>query len=85
MGRSPGAGRWAGAGRREGWFVSPQAALDDYGVVIDGDALTVDTAATAAKREAIRNARGNTGLFHRFGYFDSESEELEWVNRNIPR
>jgi len=66
-------------------FVSPQAALDDYGVVIDGDALTVDLAATAAKREAIRNARGNTGLFHRFGYFDSEAEELEWVNRNIPR
>ena len=52
-------------------FVSPQAALDDYGVVIDGDALTVDMAATAAKREAIRNGRGNTGLFHRFGYFDS--------------
>ena len=66
-------------------FVSARAALDDYGVVIDGDALTVDLAATAAKREAIRNARGNIGLFHRFGYFDSEAEELEWVNRNIPR
>ena len=66
-------------------FVSRQAALHDYGVVIDGDALTVDMAATAARREEIRNARGNTGLFHRFGYFDSAAEELEWVNRNIPR
>ena len=66
-------------------FVSLPAALDGYGVVIDGDALTVDAAATAAKRDEMRNARGGTGLFHRFGYFDSEAEELEWVNRNIPR
>ena len=47
--------------------------------------MTVDAAATDAKRAEIRSARGKTGLFHRFGYFDSEAEELEWVNRNIPR
>ena len=66
-------------------FVSIPAALDDYGVVIDEVAMTVDAAATDAKRAEIRNARGKTGLFHRFGYFDSAAEELEWVNRNIPR
>ena len=66
-------------------FVSMRAALDDYGVVIDADAMVVDAAATDAKRAEIRSARGKTGLFHRFGYFDSEAEELEWVNRNIPR
>ena len=66
-------------------FVSPESALNDYGVVIHEDGMGVDAAATVAKRKEIRNARGRTGLFHRFGYFDSEAEELEWVNRNIPR
>jgi len=66
-------------------FVSLQSALNDYGVVIAEDGLAVDAAATAAKREQMRAGRGKTGLFHRFSYFDSEAEELEWVNRNIPR
>lgn len=66
-------------------FVSPESALNDYGVVIPEDGTAVDAAATAAKREQMRAGRGKTGLFHRFGYFDSEAEELEWVNRNIPR
>ncbi len=66
-------------------FVSTEAARNEYGVVIDADAMVVDAAATDAKRAEIRSARGKTGLFHRFGYFDSEAEELEWVNRNIPR
>ena len=66
-------------------FVSPEAALKDYGVVIDEGGLVVDIAATVARRDEIRNARGKTGLFHRFDYFDSEAEELEWVNRHIPR
>ena len=66
-------------------FVSPEAALDTYGVVIDADAQTVDLVSTEVRREEIRKCRGSTGLFHRFGYFDSDAEELEWVNRNIPR
>ena len=66
-------------------FVSREAALAAYGVVIDADAQAVDLTATEVRREAIRRERGSTGLFHRFGYFDSDAEELEWVNRNIPR
>ena len=66
-------------------FVSPQAALNDYGVVLDEPGMAVDAAATAAKRNEMRSDRSKTGLFHRFGYFDSEAEELEWVNRNMPR
>ena len=66
-------------------FVSLSGALDSYGVVIDPVSLTVDAPGTDARRGDIRLARGGTKLFHRFDYFNSEAEELEWVNRNIPR
>ena len=66
-------------------FVSVEAALEHYGVVIDPGALTLDASATESKRREIREARGKTKLFHRFGYFDSEEEEFEWVKRNLPR
>ena len=66
-------------------FVSISGAMESYGVIIDPDSLTVDGTRTEAKRDHIRRARGNTRLFHRFNYFDSEAEEFEWVNRNIPR
>ena len=66
-------------------FVSVQSALDNYGVVMDPAGTAVDAAGTEARRRDIRRARGGTKLFHRFNYFDTESEELEWVNRNIPR
>jgi N-methylhydantoinase B len=38
-------------------FVSERAARDDYGVVLAGDLLLVDEAATAALRNAMRKAR----------------------------
>ncbi len=66
-------------------FVSLSGALDSYGVVIDPVSLTVDAPGTDARRRDLRLARGGTKLFHRFDYFNSEAEELEWVNRNIPR
>ena len=39
-------------------YVSAEAARDDYGVVIDTAAWTVDEAATAARREALRAGSG---------------------------
>ena len=66
-------------------FVSLDSARDSYGVVIGLDALNVDTDATLAERAAIRAGRGDTKMFHRFNYFDTESEEYDWINRNIPR
>ena len=66
-------------------FVSPESALEHYGVVIDSADLTVDEGASRAKRKGISAARGRTKLFHRFEYFDSEKEELEWVKRHLPR
>jgi hypothetical protein len=41
--------------------------------------------ATTAKREELQKSRGPTKLFHRFNYFDTAEEELEWVEKNIPR
>src|SRR3954454_17948406 len=38
-------------------FVSERAARDDYGVVLSGDPLVVDDAATAALRNDMRKAR----------------------------
>jgi N-methylhydantoinase B len=89
-----GGGGWGDPLEREGelvlddvkdGFVSPEAALNDYGVLIDVRTLAIDMGATIAKREEMRRGRGKTRLFHRFDYFDSEAEELEWVNRNMPR
>ena len=66
-------------------FVSLDAARESYGVMIDPDTLNVDSDATLAQRETIRAGRGDTGMFHRFNYFNTEAEEYEWITRNIPR
>ena len=66
-------------------FVSAEAARDSYGVIIDPDSRTVDERATEAQRKHLRIVRGGTKMFHRFQYFQTESEEFEWINRNIPR
>ena len=66
-------------------FVSLEAALERYGVAIDPDTLEVDTRGSETRREEIRKARGETKLFHRFEYFQTEAEELEWVNKHMPR
>jgi N-methylhydantoinase B len=39
-------------------LLSAQKAADDYGVIVDTTRWTVDAAATAARREEIRRARG---------------------------
>ena len=41
-------------------LVGLESARDDYGVVIDATALTVDEAATARRRSELRSARGWT-------------------------
>jgi N-methylhydantoinase B len=66
-------------------FVSLDAALTRYGVVVDPDSLTADISGTEARRTDIRKTRGAIKLFHRFDYFSTESEELEWVNKHMPR
>jgi N-methylhydantoinase B len=66
-------------------FVSADAALERYGVVIDPVTLEVDVSGTESRRNDIRKARGSTKLFHRFDYFDTAEEELEWVNKRLPR
>ena len=66
-------------------FVSVDAAQNSYGVVIDPETMVVDQRATTAKREELQKSRGPTKLFHRFNYFDTAEEELEWVEKNIPR
>ena len=44
------------------------------------------TIATTAKRQELQTSWGSTKLFHLFEYFDTaEEEELEWVERYIPR
>ena len=66
-------------------FVSLEAARDSYGVVIEPEAAEVDSKATHALRASIRDSRGNTKMFHRFNYFNTESEEYEWITQNISR
>jgi N-methylhydantoinase B len=66
-------------------FVSVEAARDSYGVVINPETNQVDQLATESQRDQIRVARGDTKMFHRFNYFQTEAEEYEWINRNIPR
>jgi N-methylhydantoinase B len=41
-------------------FVSRRSAFDDYGVVFQGESFDVDEAATAARREELREQRGWT-------------------------
>ena len=57
-------------------FVSVEAARDSYGVVIDLEAQRADESATEVQRKHIRAARGDTKMFHRFNYFQTESEEF---------
>jgi N-methylhydantoinase B len=52
-----------------GGFVSAQSARDEYGVIIDVAAETVDLAATEAHRSA---HRWQTKLLHRRDYFDPD-------------
>ncbi|MGE0315935.1 MAG: hydantoinase B/oxoprolinase family protein [Lautropia sp.] len=53
-----------------GEFVSVESARDDYGVIVDVDAESVDVAASESLR---RERRWPTGLVHREGYFDEAS------------
>jgi N-methylhydantoinase B len=66
-------------------FVSVGAAEFSYGVVIDPDTLVIDQRATTTLRQELGTSRGPTKMFHRFNYFDTAEEELEWVEKNIPR
>ena len=66
-------------------FVSIEAAQNSYGVLIDPVTMAIDQRGTTAMRKDLRNSRGPTKLFHRFNYFDTAEEELEWVEKNIPR
>ncbi|MEE9149767.1 MAG: hydantoinase B/oxoprolinase family protein [Candidatus Tectomicrobia bacterium] len=66
-------------------FVSVEAAQRSYGVVIDPDTMVIDQRGTTAMRKDLQSSRGPTKLFHRFAYFDTAEEELEWVEKNIPR
>jgi N-methylhydantoinase B len=65
----PGPGGWGDPLERDPWrvlrdvrneLVSPRSARDDYGVVIDTRAWTVDEGATARLRDSLRAARGWT-------------------------
>ncbi len=49
-------------------FVSAKSAFDDYGVVLDGDGLFLDLAATERRRAEIV---APTKMFHRGSYFDA--------------
>ncbi len=66
-------------------FVTLDAALRDYGVVIDPVTLKADEPGTEAKRKDISSSRGPTKLFHRFNYFDTADEEYEWIIEHFPR
>jgi N-methylhydantoinase B len=66
-------------------FVTLEAALRDYGVVIDPVTLKTDEQGTEAKRKDISSSRGPTKLFHRFNYYDTADEEYEWINEHFPR
>ena len=66
-------------------FVSFNAAIDNYGVVINPNSLLIDLDNTTIIREQIRNDRGPTKLFHRINYFDSADEELKFIESTFPR
>ena len=66
-------------------YVTLEAALRDYGVVIDPVTLATDEQGTEAKREEIGLSRGPTKMFHRFNYFDTADEEYQWINEHFPR
>jgi N-methylhydantoinase B len=67
--RNPGGGGWGDPLRREparvsedlrNGFVSVARAREIYGVIVTADGFSVDAAATARQREALRSARGAT-------------------------
>lgn len=66
-------------------FVSFNAAIENYGVVINPNSLLIDLDATRIIREQIRSDRGPTKLFHRINYFDSADEELKFIESTFPR
>jgi N-methylhydantoinase B len=66
-------------------YVTLEAALRDYGVVIDPITLATDEQGTESQREEIRTSRGPTKMFHRFNYFNTADEEYEWINEHFPR
>jgi N-methylhydantoinase B len=66
-------------------YVTLEAALRDYGVVIDPVTLATDEQGTEAKREEIGLSRGPTKMFHRFNYFDTADEEYQWIKEHFPR
>jgi N-methylhydantoinase B len=51
-------------------FISADSAARDYGVVLTGDLIDVDAAATDVRRKEL--ARMTRGLFHRRAYFDDQ-------------
>lgn len=55
-------------------FVSPESALEDYGVVLDADGVEIDMDATAARRARMAGPRG---MFHRDGFFDGAEYQVE--------
>ena len=63
-------------------LVSRRQAEEIYGVVLDGDHLVVDEAATAAARERIRAARGSVPMAasHQWPLDEREFDQL----RNAP-
>ena len=57
-------------------LMSAEVAEREYGVVLTGDALVLDTAVTEARRESIRRARGPLPTYD-FG-------EPEWARESLP-
>ena len=57
-------------------LMTAPAAERDYGVVLAGDALKLDEAATEARRESIRRSRGPLPTYD-FG-------EPEWARASLP-
>ena len=66
-------------------FVSLDAARESYGVIINPNTQRIDGEATEEQRQRIRATRGEPRIFHRFNYFQTEAEELQWVEKNMPR
>ncbi|MEM8683894.1 MAG: hypothetical protein AAGF72_10700, partial [Pseudomonadota bacterium] len=52
-------------------FVSPESALEDYGVVLGADGESLDEAATAERRAA---AERPAEMFHRHGFYEAEAD-----------
>lgn len=66
-------------------FVSMNGAMENYGVVINPTSMLIDQNGTKITREQLKTRRGPTKLFHRFNYFDSADEELQFIEATFPR